>query len=519
MPTLKIGDREIEIDEGFRTKTPEEQQSIVRRIKDKIDFEEGVSAEQGRRDRYYSSGIFAGEGNPLGSIAQWLRDAQRGSVSGMTFGFDEEIGLTGEAEKEAARRDSPVASRVGEAAGALALPGVARVGGPPGQMAPAALPSFMRGGAQTAGQAARSGATQGAGFGALYGAGEAEGGLRDRLMGAAQGAGIGAATGGAVGGLLGRLGRGQKIPAGQAADEMRAGSQAAYKAVDDMDIMFGRDGIQNMQRNIVKNLRDRGFTPEINPEVVGVLRQLNRDFQGNATFKGLETLRKTARAGTEGGATRESTKAMLYEIMDEIDNVIDTPSAYIAGRGSQQQASSAIREARAGWRQAAKMDDLQDAVTRARRATSTSGTGGNFENNLRREVKNILNNKRRARYFSADEKKVMDAFVEGTTGQNLLRLAGRVSPESNAAMLLTNIVVGGGGAMMGAPAALALPAAGFAAKRLADAGSRAGFRNIERLVSSGGRLPSVPPISGGRQALIDAILRSGTQQGVREAPI
>lgn len=182
MTMLEIGGRRVEVGDGFAAMSPAEQQRTV----DEIAQSFGSAAPQLQAQA------------PVTDGPSMLGSAATGAVSGMTFGFDDEIaaglktglGFAGDYGKELEnqraiqgryREANPIAAGVGEIGGALAtapLTGALNV---------------MRG----AGLGARvaSSAATGAAYGGVYGAGTSEGNLADR----AAGAGIGAAFGGAAG--------------------------------------------------------------------------------------------------------------------------------------------------------------------------------------------------------------------------------------------------------------------------------------------------------------------------------
>lgn len=158
-----------------------------------------------RLDNYYSSGIYAGEYNPLGAIARSLDAATTAGGDVLTFAFGDELtGLVGgdtdiARQRQAALQESnPIASTVGRIATGLAMAGgsLRRLGsvGSAGLMS--ALPSARMTGAAL-GPRVLVGAGEGAALGGLYGVGSGEGAW-DRFK---QGA-TGAAVGGALGGLF-----------------------------------------------------------------------------------------------------------------------------------------------------------------------------------------------------------------------------------------------------------------------------------------------------------------------------
>lgn len=149
-------------------------------------------------DDYYSSGIYAGEYNPLGPIAQSVDAGATGIRDAVTFGFGDEI-FGGGDRQEALRESNPVASVMGNIAGGLALPGGGLTQNASGALqgargiGAAVMPNLAPGASLLS--RVGVGAGEGFGMGALYGAGSGEDG--SRAESALINGGIGA-VGGAV---------------------------------------------------------------------------------------------------------------------------------------------------------------------------------------------------------------------------------------------------------------------------------------------------------------------------------
>ena len=487
MPTLNIEGRKIKVDDAFLSLSPDEQNAAVEEIAGSL----GGQPAQSDRDKYYSSGIFAGEGNPLGSIARTLDASARGIQSGVTFGFDEEMGLADRAEKEAIRRESPVASTIGEIAGGLGLGGVAAKGGL----------SLLQGAKATLGSLAGRGAAEGAIYGGLYGSGEAEGGIEKRLSGAAYGAATGAALGAGAGGIA-RIGaRGNVAKGAPSVEQIKQASTAAYQAADNAGVMFRPQGLQRISRDITDSLAEFGYHPKLQPRVAIALDELNRISQGNVTLKGLEQFRKIVNnAGKSADASERMIGGKIVEALD--DFVLNTRPGEIMV-GNVRKGGEALRRARALWHRASKAKTIETTFENASLDAASSGSGGNAENAARQGIKRILKSPSKSRGFTAAEKEAMDAFVRGPKGQNIARLVGKLSPQGNGLML----GLGGYGVAQN-PLLAALPLAGFIAKKIATRGSKANQEFIEALVRSGGNVAG-KQLSGGRKAIADALMRSG----------
>jgi hypothetical protein len=145
-------------------------------------------------DDYYSSGIFAGEYNPLGTIARSLDAATTGAQDTATFGFSDELAgmLPGTSiEAQRARKDelaksNPVSTIAGQVGGGLGIGAMLGPASVTAQATSQATPLIGR---------VAAGLADGAIGGGLYGFGSGTD-MSSRLTEGAIGAGIGGAFGG-----------------------------------------------------------------------------------------------------------------------------------------------------------------------------------------------------------------------------------------------------------------------------------------------------------------------------------
>lgn len=173
--------------------TPEQQKALaLARARRRREESASAPASSETLDNYYSSGIYAGEYNPLGAVARSLDAATTGVGDALTFGFGDEIsGLWGgtdiQRERQAALAESnPVAMGVGQLGGGVA--------GGVGLTAAGVLPRLGQGASLLS--RVGVGAGEGFGLGALYGLGSGEDG--QRAQNALVTGGIGAVGGAAV---------------------------------------------------------------------------------------------------------------------------------------------------------------------------------------------------------------------------------------------------------------------------------------------------------------------------------
>lgn len=389
---------------------------------------------------------------------------------------------------------SPVAEVVGQIAGGMGVGGVAAKSGL----------SLLNGAKPTLASMMGRGAAEGAGYGAIYGAGDGEG-MTERGYNALYGAGTGALAGGATGALA-RIGAGKAvdevIPSG---DQLKDLGRQAYKAVDDAGVIVKPEGLQRLSGTIKNDLAEFGYHPQLQPRIAPVLQELDRMSQGNATFTGVDTLRKIA--SSAGSSLDPSEKAIASRIISHIDDYMTGigPDDILAGNADQ--AAKSIGQARDYWSRGKKLDLVDQALNSAELRTAATGSGGNIDNATRQRVASLLLDKKKSRGFTGEERAVLEALVRGTPTQNALRLAGKLSPSGNGLMAALGI----GGTMVNPMVGLA-SIGGMGAKSAADAMTRNQAAVAQALIRAGGKSLPKPELSAIRKAVIDAISRSSGQQ-------
>lgn len=449
-------------------------------------------------------------------IGMLADDIVRTAANGATFGFADKIaGYLGGEGTEAERAKSKAAEErlgtpaatVAELAGGVApVAGLARAG----ITATRLVPQSMTGGA---GLAARTGAmaTEGAGYGALGALGHDQ----DVATGAALGAGAGAVgnvAGEAIATGVGKAaGLFNKKPPVPETEELFRRGEAAYQRADQAGLVIKPEGIQRLAAEVKSDLANNAYDPALAPKIKVVLDRLDELSQGNVTLKGVDTLRKIANANVDPGNAFEA--KLSGDVVRRIDDFLDNLDATHVLMGNKTEGVMALREARQNWAMARKSEIVEDAVERATLQAQSAGSGGNIDNALRQQFKDILKNPKRSRGFTEDERDAMRQIVAGTTPQNLARLLGKLSPEGNGLMLTIQAV----GGMATGGASLPAAAVGAAAKRFGDQATHNNVYALARVIKNGGS--AEPAIQNAVQRLTEAeretLSRILTQWGVQ----
>ena len=403
-----------------------------------------------------------------------------------------EIGMERQQQAlEAERAARPIQSAIGEMAGSL-VPGI----------------GLLKAGASLGARAAQSGfgglagiagggAIDGAILGGISGAGA---GTDDRGRNALVGAGIGGIAGAAAplalsaaSKVAGAFNKAPRIPS---IDELRAQSSAAYDAAEKAGVIYTPQAMQRLQTAAQNRLANFGYHPANQPGAEVAIGEIDRIANGNVTLKGLDVARKVISGGYRPG--NKSNNSLVAGLIDDLDGVVASPAAGDVLTGNAAGAASSLENARSLYARSAKADRVEGLLDRAGIRAARMGSGGNVDNTTRQEISKLLLDPRMSRGMTPDETAAAKVVVEGTPGQNLLRLAGKLSPEGNG--LMAALQAGAAGASSGASIPLAV--AGALAKRGADKLTKNNADRLMNIILAGGNASAITPAPNAAQRLL-----------------
>lgn len=180
-------------------------------------------------------------------------------------------------------------------------------------------------------------------------------------------------------------------------------------------------------------------------------------------------------------------------IIKEIDNLIDNASPQMMAQGDPAAAAALMDRARNANKAYKATESVMEKLDRAERQALKTGKGKNQDNALRQKIDELINQKD-GKFYKAQPQSVrdkMDEIVRGTTGRNLARDIGQFAPNG----LVSTAGGGAVGAWLGSllspgvgtvVGAVALPAAGYVSKRIADKGTQKAVQDLLRLIQANG---------------------------------
>jgi hypothetical protein len=307
-----------------------------------------------------------------------------------------------------------------------------------------------------------------------------------------------------------------KIPS---TPEIKAASQAAYKASEEAGLIIKPTRMQQLSEAVKTKLADYAFDPEDQPMIARALARLDKAGAENITLKGVDAIRKKLVNVMQDGNNTE--RMMARKILGYIDDSMTSLTPDDVVQGNTDEAVKVLTEARSLWKVQAKSQLIDDLVVQAQDQAARTNSGGNLQNILRQKLGTILSKPKLARMFSKEEIDAIRQIVRGTASQNALRTVGRLAPSSNAQLgpILTQMgLMGGAGytgaGLTGAAVGVGVPAVGAIAKAGGTALTKGAINRLSTQVRSSAipRAPQQAPQFDPQQMLIQALMQGTRPQ-------
>lgn len=249
-------------------------------------------------------------------------------------------------------------------------------------------------------------------------------------------------------------------------ENLKALKTEAYRAADRAEIVFPKQQTNRIITRAAKALDEADFVPEVDLQTKAAFDVLTKQASKPLTMGQLDKLRQ----GLWRRYNADKSQVAILDMIDAIDDTIQTST-----QGGELMAAARLANSRFK-----KAELLDDAFTKAADQTASTGSGGNIVNKYKQAVTSIINNPKKAKWFSEQEITVMREFVRGGTRENLLRLGGKLSPSGNGLMAALNL-----GAVAVDPTMLAVTAGASGAKALSDRAAIQGAANLQRMIATG----------------------------------
>lgn len=291
-------------------------------------------------------------------------------------------------------------------------------------------------------------------------------------------------------------------------EQIKDVSRGIYREIDELDVTANPEVVNALANKLEAKAKAANVDAVLTPDSARALELIKQRALDPSPKKisDFDTLRQIAQQSAQAPKPADARIGAI--MVDEIDNFLDNlnPKAF---KGPDVKTVSQIGErykaARNLWGRARRAEIIQEVFEKSRRQ------GSGFENGLRSQFRQILNNKKRSRYFTADELRAMDDLVQGTNAANMYKLVGRLGVSEGAA---TNILGGMGSFALFGPLGTAV---GQASRKLSQKVTEAAAQRIDTLIRGGAKgqeiveayLKSVPPKQRNIMELSDLLMESG----------
>lgn len=279
--------------------------------------------------------------------------------------------------------------------------------------------------------------------------------------------------------------------AAQTVDDLRTAKNAAYKVVDDKGVRYTGDAYSRMMDGLTNDVLKQNISDKRHSAALDLINQMDASpAKRNGISMGeLDSLRQDVYRDlikSSNGGDRH-----FGEVINEhIDDFINSAATKdVIGGKSASDAANAILFARSANTKYRKAEVLATAIRNADLQAASAGSGGNINNALRQQFKQILTSPKKSRGFTKDELAAMEDLVRQGKAEDILRWIGKAAPGGNGLIGALEIV-----GTLHNPALAAMPLAGIVAKGIADGGTIKKAAKLQQMVSgSGQKAPVVPP--------------------------
>lgn len=255
-------------------------------------------------------------------------------------------------------------------------------------------------------------------------------------------------------------------------------------------------------------------TNSLTPTAVLAINKLNLYRNKPLSLKQLENMRRTV-SGAIAKANANDQR-ILIGIRDKIDDFVENADAstFISGKKPTTEATDALRNARNLWRQASKVDSINEIFRSADLRSATSQA--DFEQILKSKLVTLANNKKQFNKFSQVERDAIEDVIKGGSFTKFMKKTENLMKDSSSAIASGGLGLTLDPTGIGAGAAIVPRLLSGVAGEAADISTRSSAANLENILRLG-RRPTLLEAAESRlinPALITAIGASGAGKGL-----
>lgn len=203
-------------------------------------------------------------------------------------------------------------------------------------------------------------------------------------------------------------------------EQIRDAATGLYKELDSLNVSARPTVLARIYTDIQKT--SMNVDEVLHPQSFRIGQILNKELKTVAEPRSLTQLENIRRKILDGmGNAKDPDKRILNQMLDDFDDVMDhlEPKHFMGfDKAKATNVGQKYQAARSLWARAKRSETITELFEKADRSTQGFGQG------VQSQIRALLNNKKRSRFFSADEKQVMHEFSKGTNADNALKLIG-----------------------------------------------------------------------------------------------
>jgi hypothetical protein len=307
----------------------------------------------------------------------------------------------------------------------------------------------------------------------------------------------------AAGGLSAATANTMRARGIQTTASLQAASNQAYAGARSLGVEYTPSNLVLLRDRINADLLRQGHRADLSGATFRRIQELPDPPTagiplGNRNFSDIEGVRQSLnKVGSEvdalGRPTADARAAGIA--INHIDRFLGDPMNAIPGhRVIAQQAADLANEGRSNWAAMKRSDAIEQALEKSGRNAAATGSGANIDNTMRQQIRNILNNPRRAKNFTNDDRNIMEDIVAGNPIRNSARLFGKLAATGAVSLAASEYLAHTMG--LGPIGHAAIPAIGYGMKKGAEIGTRNNYNRLLegiRMDSAAGRANPVAP--------------------------
>lgn len=271
-------------------------------------------------------------------------------------------------------------------------------------------------------------------------------------------------------------------------EELSKAADEAYKKADEAGIVVRESSLKGLKTRIVSMAKKEGIDKDLHPDSSAVLNKIVKS-KGDLSLSEVETLRKVA--SDAKGSIKPADKRIAAKITEQLDDYIDdlADTDVLAGDAT---AAKALKEARGLYSRKKKAEEINKLVEDAK-TSAAQFSGSGLENALRTEFRKLAKNERRMKRFTQEERAAIKKVATGggkMSAANITRFIGKFAPTG----VVSGVLSGGAGALIGGPLGASLPLAGMGGRAIATRITKGNAAAAEELMRRGPRNKLAQPV-------------------------